>query len=648
MTTLDELLAEKTCFSDDVYEKKKRTSTSGTKRFYELIQNNFQFTQEHFNKFITRTTYGKKNSYITHQYYSTSNKADRQSVIIKHMFNLFTPTQKQINQLIACYPSTYDSNLNYTWLETLLARNVPIPTEDLLKIGYNMFEILLKADHITLETLEEAVNKIDDIADLKNIQTIIEKHNLAVSEKLIIYVLRYVREYDYDDSDDESDEEKSYIKRKKTSGKSKKEKPSNKFVFSILTYLLDNKNTVSMTNVLKAFSDANPSKNMMETLQLLLKYHTPTKEDVMNMTDYTHMLYLLELYVEPDTDILNNFIENIPHNDSYWNDPIHTSFKELCTKYLPNSKLMKKYHKLAKTKIMDDTPKDDDDSPSAPSYENGYSLMVKYLIERGAKINQTTLRNLCKQSRFTDAVIDLFKSGHIPDKDCLDNAVHSEKLLKNILDFRIEPDHKTFELLLKTVADDDYDNLIPPTSIELLISHGLKLDRTDIENLILKRVYLKNLDRFNVPYDEDLYFVLHKIQYDICNHDECKEYETYTVNDFSTINQNVLRLRSMCLNNNLNQIIVLMDKEKLQLDIYCLENLVFNKKTRGTARKLIIDNICQPTIRSVGLYGYYRRDEEDQHDITKFLQKLDKIYNVTSKDMVKTIDITTEQLRKFI
>jgi hypothetical protein len=185
-------------------------------------------------------------------------------------------------------------------------------------------------------------------------------------------------------------------------------------------------------------------------------------------------------------------------------------------------------------------------------------------------------------------------------------------LIQSILNFKIIPDTNT----LKNI------NLFPskhyPSNqiLELLIKYGLIVTLDDIGYMLYHQYVLTNLERFNIPYDKELYFV-------------CSQYDFFPdeYQDKFTIDKNILHLHKMCKTNSFDEIVTFMKDNNLKLDKFCMEFLLDNSDTFD---KILEKYKCMPHI-----YSMYKH-----HHKLKLTKMAIEQFNITADTMFEQYDMT--------
>jgi len=128
----------------------------------------------------------------------------------------------------------------------------------------------------------------------------------------------------------------------------------------------------------------------------------------------------------------------------------------------------------------------------------------------------------------------------------------------SILLCRIVPDTNIFKIWVKS---NQYDGKQP--ILELLIKFGLQLGHADIMFALENKVLIDNLERFDLMYDEQLYFTLFINNYKL----------TPELNAKFAIDQHILKLRAMCADRKTtyDKVKRHVNQTGVKLDRYCLD-----------------------------------------------------------------------------
>lgn len=177
----------------------------------------------------------------------------------------------------------------------------------------------------------------------------------------------------------------------------------------------------------------------------------------------------------------------------------------------------------------------------------------------------TSLNIICKKYSIEeiDMMIDKYKL--IPEKETLDICITTLNfdLINKILNYKVIPDDKTFYKL----NDCEFLDCGCVKIIELLVSHGLWIQYEHIEFLLSHGFGLSNLERFDIKYDERLYFTCYLYNF---------WPEEYKIK--FTIDKNVLGMHYLCINKKLTyeKLIKYLKTYDLKLDYYAIDFLFFN------------------------------------------------------------------------
>ncbi len=164
----------------------------------------------------------------------------------------------------------------------------------------------------------------------------------------------------------------------------------------------------------------------------------------------------------------------------------------------------------------------------------------------------------------------LSKNLIISDKKLLDITIKTFdiKLIDMILKYKITPDIETLNIIISKHLSDKYTKSKKILEIlELLIHYGLQINFDNIKDLLSASLYVNNLERFNILYDEDLYFVCYINSY----------FPEEYMKKF-TIDKNVLTMRhyQWKKNNTTDNFIEFVTKNNLKIDRYTIGRLFLN------------------------------------------------------------------------
>jgi hypothetical protein len=239
--------------------------------------------------------------------------------------------------------------------------------------------------------------------------------------------------------------------------------------------------------------------------------------------------------------------------------------------------------------------------------------------------NIDTLNISCKKG-YTNEISSLIKDYNImPQKETLDKSILSmnDKNVAMILNFKILPDETTFSMLthIKYISD----TLLHPNdvycyinlndyvinAVELLIIHGFKIKFEHVEFLLSKRLHLKDLSRFEIPYDNKLYFACF----------------TYGYFPWPEIHDNLPKLRQLCMSKKLkyDKLIDFMKVNNVRLNKYDLHFLMRCNKKIGI--EIMNKYILNPSIITV----YEFMNDADSNIIKNVIKE----HNITEQDMLK-------------
>jgi hypothetical protein len=182
----------------------------------------------------------------------------------------------------------------------------------------------------------------------------------------------------------------------------------------------------------------------------------------------------------------------------------------------------------------------------------------------GTKPNEKTFEisiNLTLKNAFDDCIKILEIK---PNKEHLQSILSKNivdiDMLNTILCYKILPDKQDFEIYAKNCVHKNNST----ETVELLIKHGLQLNFDDIKLALQYKIVIKNLERFNIPYDEKLYYW-------------CYVYNIFPYDNDMNIDEHTLKLRKMCRNSIVSEesLIEYMKDSKIMPDRYCFDHACY-------------------------------------------------------------------------
>lgn len=625
-----------------------------------------QLTQKDFDNFILAAASGKSSSFIArkymHYYGSSSKKLDRKN-IIKLMFTKFTPNDKQIKLLCSCYSSKNTYNVCYDWIDILLEKGYEfndIQKSMLSKIGYSNFYKML-GDEITFETIIYYANELIKDNDLDVDEFIFKLESLEnklsvdylklfltelkqdkyYNENIIKVLVTLINHCQLDNSIFQLLSRSTYYK--------------NKIVLALIDNiklpddyisLLLNKNIFGLN--LELLFRLITKQNYQITINFLNQLISTAKFSYCNCEidiDFDKINFKYDdlisfninkkLIIKKNQDGEEEFDEDEEEDDEYvYKNSVKSPriVKRVIqmkgvkkTIPLKAAKIAKKAIPIKKYESSDES-ESDDDSDDDYKYCDDDEIKIRTieLFDLFKLIpNNETLKIVCCKGYIYEFESLTQKYKMVPNKECLDISVTSKlhmDLIKQIICYKITPDHTTLKCLLEN--DNDDNDIIE--LIELLIKNGLHILNDDIEKLIQIGCYLNDLERFGVEYDEKLYFVCFKSNKEIPNDYESK----------FKIDKKILKLRALCKSHNprlsVSKFKDYITKNKIKPDRYCLDNAVSSGNIN--LYTYMIDELeCMPTIFTLYNSSTIHLKKHIYNDI------LDK-YKISHEDMMKTYD----------
>lgn len=554
----------------------------------------FTPTNDDFNKFITliTITVRKSDALLTELRYNTDLMK-----ITGYMFKNFVPNEKQVEQLISCYKSGMSHHINvYIWIDQLVDKK-HIFTDKQIKminsIGYpNMNKIL--GNSITIETLKY----------YKNLMIRYHTYSLRISDN------------EFFDLDEEIEKIKNF------NGNLPQEylyelfgycHSINKFEPLIIAVI--NKSDMDQSIFSHLIDNKIDNYNIFMSVLKKVKYTNEFIDYLINIPSSLLNLETLLLAVSQGYNVTENTLNSIVSKNTECKVDLTNlngiNLDKINTKLMEIKKNEDMLGKLDKLKI--DTTTLFEIFDIAPSIE--------------------TLRLICKCC-CNDGNEDYSNSGRVkyfikkykiyPNKMCLDASIQVKdiKLITEILCYKLIPDKETLKNLWpEKIGYYHYSNDNIQKIIELLIKNGLKCDFDDIKLALKNSQYIPQLEIFNIPYDEQLYF-------------QCYKYDNFPdyYNEKFAIDQKILELRTLCRKNNNTpkKIMSSITLNKNIIDQYCIDFLYMSNKHKIC--NIIESNCNYPTILSI--FKTHREYYKLKY-ITDYFDKT----NIEYTDMIKQFNI---------
>ena len=560
----------------------KLTPTQVITKLHEL---DFNFTVDHFNKFIICAIYRKSISYIVKYI---------ESEVIDIMFTKFTPSILQMKILFDCYKTS--STCYYYWIDTLV------------KKGYDFSKEFTKR----LEDIGYDVSKLCIISSIKNGDIEYIFHNIKnwnVTDTLLEYSANHDRDNKLDnepnkkncsgsDSEDSCYSDNDYIWGEKKLVKLidaikniiKKHKiilttQHINIVISALSWYRANelKENISIIEMLlsdgckldiQCLYNLTNKTEYLDIFILLLKHinkEIPENSDSINVLKYVcqkgmwmHVLYLLKLGVKPDDEMLSIYFNKMSKHGM-----VGINMPEILN-YPQN--IIKKYGKGSTFNL----------------YE--------YLIDLGAKPNNKILLHICESNDIEK--FNKFIKIMVPTKECLDMVVGlgNIHMIIKILEHNIIVDIDTYNNLLHcmketNIYDEDIEtlkkideekfrhisgekldlNLIFNYILNKLIDNGLKITENMAISAFKHKMLIFNLEHFGIEYNEDIFFNCNCY----VNNMVSDKYYAHFVNNIGLHRMNLRTLNKISTK---DEFIKYIKEYNIKPDRYCMDCALNNKK----------------------------------------------------------------------
>lgn len=243
-------------------------------------------------------------------------------------------------------------------------------------------------------------------------------------------------------------------------------------------------------------------------------------------------------------------------------------------------------------------------------YEESLKL-IRFAEDRDAPIasdmvDGRILKTVCQYDTKSDCMEYLLTQyGMFPDNGCLNSClmnyinVDNDDVLIYILNQGITPDYGALETIIETFegmnndSNDSNDSNDPNDDehlnrrIELLIYYGLTISKFEMKLLIENSIELDNLDRFDVEFDNEVYYWCFKQNFMPDGY-----YDKFA----KSLGAPIIWFRYACSNSDISLdklIEYLKEHSDLKPDRYCIENLYWSRPNADT--NYFLDRGCKPT-----------------------------------------------------
>jgi hypothetical protein len=224
--------------------------------------------------------------------------------------------------------------------------------------------------------------------------------------------------------------------------------------------------------------------------------------------------------------------------------------------------------------------------------------------------NLVTLNITCKKG-YHDVALELLTTYDIlPNKETLESSVSSLNidLVNAILKYKIIPDN---DIIYKLINNDPKKVETAISIVELLIMYGFKINFEHINHLLSQKLYLEDLNRFGIEYDEKLYFACFLNEY---------HPDTY-MNKYEPVRMEFYR---MCRSKKITYMKLkeFMEKNDVKIDKYALDYIVSDKAKLGAR---VLEKL-QCELPLITVYKKFNVSDKSLKDI------IDK-YKITGENM---------------
>lgn len=555
------------------------------KIIYKLDENNYKLTVKDWDMVMGFLCYGKCRSFLNKPYIFLPDEKYKE--ILNFIFSRFHPNEKQFKTIIK------SGIKNNYWFDVLLKNKYPFTDNQKLLLQNENYNILkfFEDKIVHIEELKEVIklfNNHDCVKQWQDSFKSILKINKDINlpEDFLEYVLENNPSAIYyfvkDGRVDKKDMEMCYLTKPLIPTDNCANIIAQKHVQIIdyaMEFLLDN-GLKPNYELMKVYSQTTHSKYMI--------------------------IKIMRKGVNLTTEIMNNILKDLskkPYIGNY--------FYYHCMDYGNNKKFLNLNDDDERKVVVD---KHKHNLCLLPLFD-WYKLLKVYSIIPDFE----SLKIVCEKG-FVDYFDDIVQNFDIkPDKDCLRYAIknNNNELIEKILQFKVHPDKDCF-----------LDGIKAGVSIEvyeLLFLYGYKLTLNDMMSVCRNKIPIINLERFDISYDEQLYFICYTY-----NHFP----QEYLDKMYKVIDTKILKLREICGNKDTTpqDVIIYMKENKVKIDRYCLD-LAFS--INNELGFYFLDKLkCEPTPNTM----FSARSLKSLNDI-QIIEKFNFKNNINSEYMAKSYNL---------
>lgn len=560
----------------------------------------YEFTQEDFNNLVSCLVYNKSKSYLI-----IATHAESYEKLLSIMFSKFMPSTKQMDMIMCCYKSLLYAkirNEHYRYFDNsiflvvrILINKGYILSDTYIKIlkslDYN--PVAVKSDDISVDTLEKLLDG-NIISDHKYLRSIIEKIDPSKLANNTICIKNIIKNVSLNSI---CCNDKNFMT---TNHKCLNCKF--KLFWSEIVELLIKKGCVLTKETIDLYLSYKYAmfneRCFYKLMDFLgdIKLDETTLDIAINNKLYNIGFYIADIHIGLDFDNLLK-LYNLKSGIFELYDKKHimkycTIYKDDSTKiYLtPNV-----YNVINKTKIKHysylqnvtelkytkddelatnidnnidiskyvDVPKEKYQKTYFNSKYDGYEFGLIHILDI-IKINDIIpndkLMNLaiCNKD-YTSYEQFKTKFSITPNIECMNNAINIEnmEMIKDIIQYKILPNKVGYNILVRKTCG-DMCHCFFEAIFELLITYGFQINSKLFLCAIKKGNIIENPERFNIKFDNVMYFYLNR--YGVLPH-----YIKY----FDEETQELYNIRTEFENYTLDEVKIIV-KNKGYIDRYCI------------------------------------------------------------------------------
>lgn len=615
---------------------------------------NYQFTKKDIEAIFSALLFGKSKSYLlngTSHFYST---------IISLVFNNIVPTQTQMTDMISCYEACKSAtkiNIRcFDAIRILLGNGYNLlkrHRDKFISIGYTPTAINMNdIQAIDIENLLSSSN-IDDSRDY--IDTVIDniKNDVLVGNGVCIYnIIKNLKDITSCCTDINYNCGECQIMN----------------IWDNMILKLINKGCIITMDTLKLLltrwkvDKSNKSHYIFDDMYFykLVNYMTSINNNKLLLTSdlfdvaiennlYNIAFYIADMHLGLTTNNLLKVYNNCTNGVIYLNST--DQIKKYCNYLYEKNYITENVINIINGEILENQFLHIDFEPNdwREHFVDSYCLDMQ-IVSENCKIKNIKYDRFCGFIHINDIIeknniiipnvdymiraisIDditfynqLKSKNIVPNVECINAALATQtnntiKLVKDILQYKIIPDAKGFDNLIGSI----YFNEI----FELIANYGFQLSTKMFNKTIKHHQIIKNIQRFNIPFDNKMYFNLHR--HHCLNMDYIEQFDGNI--------QKLHKLREQFRDITLEKVKEIV-ANKGYIDMYCLVNC----RNDLDVYKYLLDIGMEPVlscfVSSEYKMRFFKEDKDGYGKLNyKAFKKIEKKMYGSTDNLVKIMD----------